>query len=197
MKYLLDSYIDSEVNRVTSVVIHNAIQRVNQDRVDYFTIQKDTNNVSRIRYNTGEINRFNDLLVQEIQREYRMMESGTFNSYHYAMQEKLRKKYSYLKNGYLCEISVNSLRGSTLFGNVGPVIPIKLSFMGSVTSDIEIEVEEYGVNNAIVKVYSVVHVSNLITMPISSKTNQTTIRNVLSFEIIPGEVPQYYSGVLH
>lgn len=198
MNRLLDSYINSEVERITSIVVHKALYRINYNRVDYFTMQRDGDGeLSKIRYNTQEINHFNDLLVREIQKEYREIERGNFDSYHYAMQEKLRKRYPFLKKGYLCEVSFNSLRGSTLFGNVGPVIPIKLSFMGYVTSDIEIEVKEYGVNNAIVQVYSVVNVSNLITMPISSKTHQTTIRNVLYFEIIPGEVPQYYSGVLH
>ena len=197
MHRLLDSYIDSEVERVTSVVVNKALWEVNQNRVDYFTITKDDDNVSRIQYNTQDINHFNDILVREIQKEYRELEKGNFDSYHYAIQERLRKKYPYLKKGYLCEVSFNSLRGSTMFGNVGPVIPIKLSFMGYVTSDIDIQVKEYGVNNVIVEVYSVVNVSNLITMPISSKTNQTSIRNILSFEIIPGEVPQYYSGALH
>ncbi|MBR3211107.1 MAG: sporulation protein YunB [Bacilli bacterium] len=193
---LLSSYIDAEVERVTSVVVHKALESVNQNRLEYFTIKKDDDQVSRIRYNTYEINQFNDLLVQEIQKEYRKMEQGNFDFDHYAIQERLREKYPYLQNGYLCEVSFNSLRGSTMFANLGPMIPIKLSFMGYVTSDVDIQVKEYGVNNAIVEVYSIVNVSNLISMPISSKTYKSTIKNVLSFEIIPGEVPQYYAGTL-
>ncbi len=196
LHHLLYSYIDAEVERVNSVVVHKALESINRDRIEYFTIQKDDHNVSRIRYNTFEINQFNDQLVRAIQKEYREMEAGHFDPDYYVTQEKLREKYPYLKNGYLCEISFNSLHGSTMFGNMGPVVPIKLSFMGYVTSDIDIQVKEYGVNNAIVEVYSVVNVSNLITMPISSKNSRSTIRNILSFEILPGEVPQYYSGVL-
>ena len=196
LKSLLSSYIDSEVERVTSIVVHKALETVNKDRDDYFTIVKEEGNTSKIRYNTKKINQFNDMLVKEIEQEYREIEFGNYDSYHYAMQEKLRKKYPFFKNGYLCEVSFNSLRGSTMFGNVGPVIPIKLSFMGYVNSTVEIRTHEYGVNNTIVEVDSIVTVSNLVTMPISSKMHQTIVKNVLSLEIITGEVPQYYSGAL-
>ena len=61
--------------------------------------------------------------------------------------EKLRRKYPFFKSGYLCEVNFNSLRNSALFGNVGPSIPIKLSFMGYTHSDVIVHVKEYGINN--------------------------------------------------
>ena len=92
----------------------------------------------------------------------------------------------------MCEVNFNSLRGSVLFGNIGPAIPVKLSFMGVVYADVSIHVQEYGINNVLVEVDVVVKVSNLITMPISSRIHDTIVKEVLSAEIIKGAIPNYY-----
>ena len=140
----------------------------------------------------NKVNIFRDELVQKIQSEFYKVENGIFDDYNLASQEKLRSKYPFFKNGYLCEVGFNSLRGSIFFGNLGPIIPIKLSFLGFVSSDVDVNVKEYGVNNVIVETDVVVVVSNLITLPVSTRVHNTTIKEILSIEIIQGKVPSYY-----
>ena len=66
------------------------------------------------------------------------------------------------------------------------------SIINFVSSDVDVNVKEYGVNNVIVETDVVVVVSNLITLPISTRVHNTTIKEVLSIEIIQGKVPSYY-----
>ena len=190
---VLSHYIDLEVEKVSTVIVTHAVKKIHSNN-HFVTVEKEGNIIHDISYNTNDINQFNDLLVEEIQKEIYDIENGNFDDYSFAIQQKLKEKYPFFHGGYLCEVSLNSLRGSSLFGNLGPVIPIKLSFLGYLLPDIDIEIKEYGLNNVIVEVYSIVDVSTLITMPVSSKIHHTKVKNVLSFEIIQGQVPSYYVG---
>lgn len=76
--------------------------------------------------------------------------------------------------------------------NIGPTIPIRLLFTSQVDSDIDISVEEYGINNVVLKLYLVVTLKEQINMPISSKRKDIIIKTPLSINIIKGKVPSYY-----
>lgn len=191
VKNLLDSYLDTEVERITSIIVHKSLKEVN-NKEKYYVVQRENENIENIKYDMNKVNNFRDELVQKIQSEFYKVENGIFDDYNLASQEKLRGKYPFFKNGYLCEVGFNSLRGSIFFGNLGPIIPIKLSFLGFVSSDVDVNVKEYGVNNVIVETDVVVVVSNLITLPVSTRVHNTTIKEILSIEIIQGKVPSYY-----
>ena len=189
MNQSLNNYIDMEVERVTSVLVNHAIKEINNRYHSYYIVDHKEH---AIQYNTLEVNRFRDLLNEQVQKEFLKLENGNFSSYSFATQEFLKKKYPYFQQGYLCEIGFNALRGSFLFGNLGPAIPIKFSFAGFVSSDIEIVSREYGINNTTIEVDNIAKVSILITMPVSTRIHVSKVKNVLSFEIINGDVPNYY-----
>ena len=193
---ILEHYIDSEVDKMNSEIIHYALEKMNQkEKKEYLTIQRKGDMIQNVSYNTLSINQFKEEFVQVIEEEFYAIENGDFQHYSFAYQDKYQKKYPYFQNGYLCEVNLNSLK-STLFGNIGPSIPIKLSYLGSVQSDFQLQVKEYGINNVILEVDVYVMISNLITMPISSRKHDTKTKNVLSIELIQGEIPNYYGGVL-
>lgn len=196
VKHLLDSYLDSEVERITSVIVHKSLKEANNNE-KYYVVQRENENIENIKYDMNKVNIFRDDLVEKIQNEFYKIENGVFDDYHLATQEKLRRKYPFFQSGYLCEVGFNSLRGSVFFGNIGPVIPIKLSFFGFVSSDVNINVKEYGVNNVIIETDVIVDVSNLITLPISTRVHNTSVKEILSIEIIQGKVPSYYVDALH
>ena len=80
-----------------------------------------------------------------------------------------------------------------MFANVGPSIPIKLSYIGDTIVNIDIEEKEYGINNVIVKIFAVVEVTNQVSMPISSKKTILKVKVPISINIINGQIPNYYS----
>ena len=170
-------------------MVNHAIKEINNHHNSYYIVDHEE---QTIQYNTLEVNRFRDVLNEQVQKEFLKLENGNFSSYSLATQAFLKKKYPYFQQGYLCEIGLNSLRGSFLFGNLGPAIPIKLSFVGFISSDIEIISREYGINNTTIEVDNIAKVSILITMPVSTRIHVSKVKNVLSFEIINGAVPNYY-----
>lgn len=182
---------------MSSLVVAHALKRASSEMDGkYYLVDKKSGAIEKISYNTVEIEKFKNRLTEIIQEEFVSVEKGEFHDYPLGLQEKMREKYPFFQNGYLCEISLSSLQKSSLFAYYGPIIPIKLSFMGYVDTNISLQVREYGINNVIVEVDVEVLVHNMITMPISSRIHSTKVRQVLSLDIIQGEVPNYYHGVL-
>ena len=97
-----------------------------------------------------------------------------------------------MRSGYLCEVSFYSTRGSTVFANIGPFIPIRLSFIGDVNVNLDLKTREYGINNVVVELDAIVEVNNKVTMPISSKNHIIKVREPISINIIKGEIPENY-----
>lgn len=189
---LLKNYIDVEVDKTMSHITSRSLKELKKENLDsLLIITRNNNKIEKISYDTSTLLNIKNKIIENIEKELNTVEEGTYEQYSFPNQEKSKKKYHSWKNGYICEININAIQGSTLFGNIGPSIPIKLSYMGYTYVDIDMDVEEYGINNVIVKVNAMIRISNLITMPISTKVHEVVIKEPLSIEIINGEIPNY------
>ena len=79
-----------------------------------------------------------------------------------------------------------------MFSNIGPTIPIKLSFIGNTSVNIDIKTRDYGINNVIIEIYAIVDVSNQISLPISTKKFDYKIKEPIIIDVVKGDVPNYY-----
>ena len=82
-----------------------------------------------------------------------------------------------------------------MFANIGPTIPIKLTFIGQVNTELDVKVREYGINNVIVEMDVIVSVCEQASMPLTSKKKDIIVKEPISIEIIKGEIPNYYNGL--
>lgn len=147
-------------------------------------------------YNTTKINEVENKLDVRIQHELINIDDGKIDDY-FVPQRVRTGRFKKIKNGILCDISIGSIRGSTLFANVGPTIPIKLLFSSGINSNISVETSEYGINNVIIKVYFTVDINEQINMPVSSKRKKISIKKIIAMDIIRGEIPDYYTGLIN
>lgn len=147
-------------------------------------------------YNTAKINEVENKLDVRIQHELINIDDGKIDDY-FVPQRVRTGRFKKIKNGILCDISIGSIRGSTLFANVGPTIPIKLLFSSGINSNISVETSEYGINNVIIKVYFTVDINEQINMPVSSKRKKISIKKIIAMDIIRGEIPDYYTGLIN
>ena len=187
----MKSYIDIEVERTVSHVINNSIKDANNSgfKCDVYTkINKNGN------YDFNMANELKNNLSLEIQNKFYQIEKGTYkNTSEYELFNK--KRYKYVRHGYLCEISFHSIIGSNLFSNIGPTIPMKIVFIGGTHVNTDIKSEEYGINNVIIKTYISFNVINRASMPIGSREYKTSIKEPVCVNIISGKIPDYYSGI--
>lgn len=191
---VLNGYIDSEVYKVSYYTVNKIVQKIEYENPsDYLIISRDlSGNIEKISYDTVKINKLKNDILSLTQQECINVEKGDIDNNYFLQQVSGRKRYPYIRKGYLCEVNFSSIRNSVLFGNLGPSIPIKLSFLGYNSVDVDIDIKEYGINNVMVQISVKISLNCLITMPISSKLHNIVVNEPISVELINGSVPSYY-----
>src|SRR5690625_8032679 len=84
--------------------------------------------------------------------------------------------------------------GSTLLANLVPKIPVNLELAGSVQTDVVREVDESGINGALITIYIVVEVEVQIIIPLTSEVKHISSKIDIDFGVIMGAVADYYGG---
>ena len=187
LNLILSNYVKTESERVVSRVVNKSISEINSSDVNQYLKIDDM----KLNYNFSEINKYKNMLAKTIENNLSEIEHGNFDKYdfHYYNQNK----YKYIKNGFLCEVSFNATRGSTLFSNVGPNIPLKLSFVDSIKVDIDFNIKEYGINNIFIETFANVEVNSQVSMPVNSKKFKIRVKEPITADIIKGDIPEYFS----
>ena len=188
LKTTLKRYIDIEVERITSHVVNQSIKDINISSSDYIYLNDDSN----YSYNFSVLNEYKDRLSKRIQEYFSYIEKGDYSKYPSYVQQYDTQKYKNVKKGYLCEISFNSIMNSVLFSNVGPTIPVKITFIGTTNVNIDIKTKEYGINNVIVETYAIIDIVNEISLPITTKKVTVKVKEPITVDIVKGVVPNYY-----
>lgn len=191
-------YATVEANRFTKALINSAVGEdvVNQIGDNLFTIGKNSvGEIQTVDFNAKEVNRLLNLISEKIENKLLKMEEGNVDD---LKVSNALKGYNFdkLKKGIVCEIPVGILFGNSLFSNLGPVIPIKLSFLGQVTTHLNTKVESYGINNAYLELYIHIEVVERITMPMMTEEQNVKLDVPLTMKIIQGKVPTYYQSGL-
>lgn len=187
LKSALNNYINIESERVVSHVINQSIKDISFPS-DYY-LKTDDGNIS---YNFSVINKYKDELTKKIQYYFSLIESGDYSQYPFYTVQYNKNKYNNIKKGYLCEMSFNSLFNSVIFANIGPTIPVKISFIGNINVNLDVKTKEYGINNVIVEIYADVDITNKIGMPIVQKQINVSVKEPVIIDIVKGNIPDYY-----
>jgi len=187
----LSPYVNAEVERLTTNIVNKAVRKKMLDKNygDYLITSGEVLSLDIVK-----LNQVKEEITDYVNEVLMHLDDASVTDYYLSDYLKTGK-FKKIKHGILAENSVGSLRGSTLFGNIGPTVPIRLFFVGQVTSDIDIETKEYGINNVIVKVYLILNVKEQVMMPLASKKKEIIIREVLEVDMLKGEIPNYYTGI--
>lgn len=183
LEKVLNNYIDVEVANITNRIVNQVI--LGNNFKGKYLITDRNNNIS---YNTDLINNYVDMISDKIEKEIYNIDDISKNSDIF----KSNNKYKHIHNGVICNIMLSSIRNSVLFASLGTSIPVKLTFLGSVNSDVNIETFEYGINNILVKLILKVNVKMRVSLPFTSKEQLVSVEQPLAIDIIKGEIPEYY-----
>lgn len=192
MDKTLKPYIDIEVERLTNNIVLKSIHKsLDKD----YNFKLEDNKSQNIYYDTKKLNKIKNSITNDIQDTLINLDNGNINDFF--ISEKLKKsRFKKVKNGIICDVSIDSIQNFSLFANVSPTIPIKLIFSDQLNSDIDVDIKEYGINNVIIQVYLIVTVKEQVIMPLSSKRSSIVIKEPISIDIIRGKIPEYYNSYL-
>lgn len=188
---------EDEVKHLTTLVMNNCIKKyINQtEKLDILNIERNSQNeIERIQYNTKVLNETSTQITTMLETDLDYMVKGNLEAIQLNLNKLSDEYYEKTNDGILFTISMGSATGNSLLANVGPKIPLNLSVVGDVVSQIETKITEYGLNNALVEVDIKLEVATVIQMPFLSKKVTVTNTIPLTMEIIQGNIPNYYLG---
>lgn len=195
---ILVNYLSSEVERITSNVVDSTINDLLTQEINdslFFITKNDKNEVEMIDYNTEKVNLLLKKINQSIYSKLYNLEEGNINQL-FLSSSLTGIDYRFIDSGIVCEIPLGSLSGNGFLANLGPIVPVKMSFLGQVSSNLKTKVTSYGINNLLLEIYIHVEIKEKISLPKSSEVATVKIDAPLSLKIISGVVPNYYGGII-
>ena len=194
----LTKYVESETKRIITIIINNSIRTQISKQIDsnsiLITEKDDDQNITTIDFDTQNVNKISSIITSTIEKNLKLVENGNIDELNIDLNEVSDIDYQQLKDGIVYYIPVGNINGSFLINNIYPEIPIKFTMSGDVVSNIESEIKEYGINNALIEVKAKVSVSMIISMPFITKEISVQTSIPLIMKIIQGNIPDYYNG---
>ena len=145
-----------------------------------------------VRYDTKKLNQFTIELTSLLTKDLDLMVKGEFEELDLDIGRISSNSYLKVDEGILFLISLGSATGNSLLANIGPKIPLNLSVIGNVQTDVHSKVSNYGLNNALIEVFVDVQIQMVIQMPFLSEKAKIKKTIPLTMEMIQGDIPNYY-----
>lgn len=190
----------SEVKNLITIVINNSINQSVIDEIndsELFDVVKNNNNeIVLIDYNSKYANSYLALVVKSIQDNLSLIENGRVSELSFSSAILDIYDGKLLKRGILFEIPFGSFSNSNLISNIGPKIPVRFNLIRDTSGRIDTDIQEYGINNAFVRVNVIVNVNVNVTLLNLNKTVSVSSSVPISMKIIQGTIPNFYTGGL-
>lgn len=157
----------STASEYANQVCNKAMENLTYE--DLCTIDRDSEGRIRlISLNVVNVNKLNSQIALEIQEKLNDSRSSKF----------------YIRLG--------SFTGSKLLSGRGPNVEVRMSTIGSVTTDIKSEFEETGINQTLHKIYIDINCNVSLLSPFKDIDEQITAQVLLSETVISGDIPDSY-----
>lgn len=190
------SYAESETRKLMTLVINKSLTKelTLKDEIDniYHITKSNNEDIQIIDFDSKEVTKFLNNITNLIQNNLKAIEEGNIDLID--LEENTLDKYDKdsLKKGIIYEIPILAATNSSLLSNIGPRIPVRFYLIGDVTSNVETEVKEYGINNALVKLSIRINVSGRVNLPFVSENVTVDMVIPVSMKIIQGKIPEFY-----
>lgn len=195
LEQVIINYATVETERIANVIL-NDVTIIDEDFLDedLFEISRDNEgNIELINFDTKTTNKLLKEINDNAMKRLSAIEKGETKDLE--LSDSLKgTRLTFLDDGVVCDIPIGSLFHNGLIVNLTASIPIRFSFVGTVSSNIVTDVKEYGFNNALIEVGIEVTIKEKITMPHSTKSIPIKAKVNLTTQIIQGNIPDYYNG---
>ncbi len=195
---LLFDFAELQTEKLANLIINRAVNKQVANGIDinklFSTIQNNNGEIQTIDFNPTIVNKVLNITTNAVYIGLKSVEQGNIDLIE--MPDDIIVEYdkNKLKKGIIFEIPLGAVSGNAFLSNLGPRIPVKLNLVGSVTSNINTRINQYGINNALVEVFVRIEVTEKINLPLSTK-NMTVISDIpIAMKIIQGKIPEYYNN---
>lgn len=168
---IFDTICKDKAKSIATIISNDQATNVMREHTydELFTIDKDNDgNITMIKSNVYTINEIISDVAVKIQKE---------------IDEKGREDI---------EIALGSFTGFKLLSGKGPGVPIRISSIGNVETDLRSEFKEQGINQTLHRVYLQVECEVSILTPYNDITEKITNQVLIAENVIVGKIPNTY-----
>lgn len=197
---VLMSYATSQVRKFSSLIINRAISKQIAEDLsveDMFIITKsETGEIRTIDFDPIVVNKTLNKIVNTIQLNLKYLEEGKLELLELPDNVLIDYNEEELSKGVIYEIPSGVVFSNSLLANLGPKIPVKLSLIGDIVSNVNTKVTNYGINNALIEVSIYVQVESRVILPFITDTVIVETEIPVAMKLVQGIVPDYLLGGL-
>lgn len=190
-------YAEVETQKFSNIIINDAIAKAITTKAtpeDIFEVINDKNGeIKSIDFNTININKYLTETTKYIQEDLKKLEKGNLEVVENKDSIKNYDKAG-LKKGIISYISTGVIFNNPLLANLGPKIPIKINLKGDVISYVSAEIDDYGINNSLIKVFVNLKITETVILPFYGKNIDMQAKVPVAIKLVTGKIPEYYLG---
>lgn len=190
------NYAEKESKKLITIIVRGSIDSkeismLNKDNL--FIINEKINSID---INNEVINTYLKDITNNIQYNLKCIEEGNIDNL--SIDKRLLARYDEdnLKKGIFTTMPTGVIFNNPLLINLSPNIPLKMSFIGNVETDIESKITNYGINNALIELNLKVITSIQVLLPVRSKETIVELKYPIVTKLINGKTPNLYYGDL-
>ena len=177
-----------KIEELTKYYMNDTIKKyLNIDTNDYIKLNLVNNNIVNVDIDNNKCNVLLKKIINDLECNVFKIESVKITDYHNL--EMLRSN-----NGIVVFMPVGVVTNNTLFARLGPIVPVKVSFLENVDAYVDVEVENYGINNSLIKLYINMKVEEVVELPIEKDRKNIEYKFLIASKLVNGEVPNILGG---
>lgn len=178
-----------KIEEISNYYMNSVIKKyLNVDSSDYIKLNLVNNNIMSIDIDNNSSNQLLKNIIADLEKVVSDIENGKINDYP-------NLEFLYGKKGIILLVPLGSSFNNTLLYDIGPKIPVKISFLENIDAYLDVNVLEYGINNALIKLYINISMEQYIEMPIDKDKNVINYKFLIASKIVNGKVPDFYNGI--
>ena len=192
---ILMSYAEAETKKLTILIINKAITKEisNIETDELFNIiYGDDGDIKMIDFNSQNTTKILTMMTTLVELNLRAVEEGKIDMLELPENSLASHDMNLLRQGIILEIPLGITTNSNLLYNLGPKVPVRLSLVGNVSTNFKTDIEEYGINSALLKLTIDIEVTTKTILPVVSDENTISCNIPIAIKIIQGKIPDYY-----
>lgn len=198
---ILFDFAELETTKLANLIINRAVAKQVTNDLDmeelFYTNQNNDGEIQTIDFNPSIVNKVLNTITNSIHLSLKAIESGNLDMIEIPDSVLIEYDKDKIKKGIVFEVPLGATFKNTFLANLGPRIPVRLNLIGSINSNINTKISQYGINNALIEVSVRVEVVEKMILPLVSKDTTIVVNIPIALKIIQGRVPSYYAGGLN
>ncbi|GAE33255.1 sporulation protein YunB [Halalkalibacter akibai] len=184
----------TETRVIATKAINDAVSKkiasdLEQD--DLFIVQTDAEGyITSIQFNTQIYNRILSEATNRVQRHLKAIERG--EAFDVSIDADAGETLT-TDGGIIYSIPLGQATNNALLAQLGPQIPVRFSAIGDVKTDLNLDVQNTGINNTTLSVNFDVIVDAKIVIPFATNTEAIKTTVPVGLVNVQGRVPEFYS----